>query len=37
MSPVPGRHVDQQVVEVSPVHVLEELLDGPVEDQAHAT
>ncbi len=28
------RHVDQQVVEVAPVDVLEELLDGTVEDQA---
>ena len=34
MSPVPGRHVDQQVVEVAPHHVLEEVLHGPVEHQA---
>ena len=27
-SPVPGRHVDQQVVELAPVDVAEELLDG---------
>ena len=31
------RQVDQEVVEVAPVGVLEELLHGPVEDEARAT
>ena len=34
MSPVPGRHVDQQVVEVAPADVDEELLERLGEDQA---
>ena len=33
----PGGHVDEEVVELAPADVLEELLDGPVQDQARAT
>ena len=32
--PGPGGHVDEEVVERSPADVLEELLDGPVQDEA---